>query len=165
MLGVHRLIPMPPRLAAAVLMMWSPSADAADHAVARSSAEPSTENRAGQSLAQWIDALAFAESGNRDWIVHQDRDGRNYYGCLQFREKTFRHYAEKYHLIQADESGEFMNFIYDCAFQKRLASRMIRENPQNWKHWRKTVERIGLPPGARAPVDVAAATQPSRPVK
>ena len=42
-----------------------------------------------------------------------------------------------------------MDLIFDCAFQKRLAALMIRDNPENWKHWRTTVQRrIGLPPGA-----------------
>jgi len=143
-------------------MMWSPSADAAD----RVPVSLSAEDRSRQALGKWIDALAFAESGNRDWIVHQDRDGRNYYGCLQFREETFRYFATKFHLVQADEPEEFMSFIYDCALQKRLASRMIRDNPEHWKHCRKTVARIGLPPGAKAPADVvAAAKQPSRAAK
>ena len=39
-----------------------------------------------------------------------------------------------------------MDLIYDCGFQKRLAVRMILDNPENWKHWRNTVQRIGLPP-------------------
>jgi hypothetical protein len=140
---------MPPRLAAAVLMMWSPSAGGAGCADTSSSVEPSMEERA---LGEWIEALAVAESGNRGWIVHQESDGRNYYGCLQFSEKTFRHFAKKYRLVQANEPEVFMNFIYDCSLQKRLAARMIRENPENWKHWRKSVERIGLPPGAKDPV-------------
>jgi hypothetical protein len=143
-------------------MMWSPAADGAERAAASLPAE----DRSRQALARWIDALAFAESGNRSWIIHQDRDGRNYYGCLQFREETFRYFATKFHLVETDEPEEFMTFIYDCRLQKRLASRMIRDNPANWKHWRKTVERIGLPPGAKAPADaVAVAGQSSHAVK
>jgi hypothetical protein len=81
---------------------------------------------------------------------------------LQFCEKTFRYYAKKFHLVQTTERDDVMNQIYDCAFQKRLAMRMIRENPDNWKHWRRTVERIGLPPGANAEVDASVVDQPSR---
>ena len=104
-------------------------------------------------LAQWIDALAVAESGNRDWIAHQDRDGGYNYGCLQFREKTFRHFVRKFKLAPDAEPDEVMTLIYDCAFQKRLALRMLRDNPDNWKHWKKTARRIGLPPGVSAACD------------
>ena len=141
-------------------MMWSPSADGADRAATSSP----VEERSERDLGKWIEALAVVESGNRSWIVHQEADGRNYYGCLQFSEKTFRRYAKKFQLVQADDPDEFMNVIFDCALQKRLASRMIRQNPENWKHWKKSVERIGLPPGAKAPVHVAAAEDPSQTV-
>ena len=103
-------------------------------------------------LKKWIAALSFAESGNRDWIVHRDRDGRYYYGCLQFREKTFRFFVQKFNLGPTAGDTEVMDLIFDCTFQKRLAALMIRDNPDNWKHWRTTVRRrIGLPPGAKAP--------------
>ena len=103
-------------------------------------------------LKKWLAALSFAESGNRDWIVHRDRDGRYYYGCLQFREKTFRFFVQKFNLGPTAEDTEVMDLIFDCGFQKRLAALMIRDNPENWKHWRTTVQRrIGLPPGAKVP--------------
>ena len=144
-------------MAAAFLIVWSPSIDGADRApsntdhAATVEAESSAGVVSGRTLRQWIDALAVAESGNRSWIVHEEDDGRRYYGCLQFREETFRYFAKKLHVVQTTESGDVTSLIYDCAFQKRLAMRMILENPDNWKHWRKTVERIGLPPGAKAP--------------
>jgi hypothetical protein len=160
---------MPPKMAAAFLIMWSPSIDGADRAPAPHgtdhsatvAAEPGAGEDSGRTLQQWIDALAVAESGNRNWIVHEEEDGRRYYGCLQFREETFRYFAKKLHLAETSQPGDLMSRIYDCAFQKRLATRMIRENPDNWKHWRKTVERIGLPPGAKVPVAVAV-DQPGR---
>jgi hypothetical protein len=131
--------------------MWSPSADGAERAVVPLT-EPSIEDRNTQALGKWIDALSVAESGNRGWIIHQDQDGRDYYGCLQFREKTFMHFATKFRLVQPNEPAKVMNAIFDCALQKRVATRMIRENPENWKHWRKSTARIGLPPGAKAAV-------------
>jgi hypothetical protein len=164
----HRLIPMPPKMAAALLIMWSPSIEGADRApsttdhAATVETEPSAIVVSRGTLRQWVDELAVAESGNRSWIVHEEEDGRRYYGCLQFCEKTFRYYAKKFHLVQAPESGDVLSQIYDCAFQKRLAIRMIRENPDNWKHWRKTVERIGLPPGAKAPLDASVVDPPGR---
>ena len=115
----------------------------------RTSAQPASSGANSEPiLEKWIDSLAVAESGNRQWIVHQDRDGGYNYGCLQFRERTFRFYVEKFKLAPSADPAEVMDLIYDCTFQKRLAARMIRENPDNWKHWKKTVGRIGLPPGS-----------------
>ena len=145
----HRWARFRPVLTAVLLILCGPTSrvDRADGAA--------TGAELGQeaTLRKWIDALAVAESGNRSWIVHQDRDGRYYYGCLQFRERTFRHFVRKFNLAPNAEPDAVMNLIYDCAFQKRLALRMLRENPENWKHWKETVKRIGLPPGAIAACD------------
>ena len=103
-------------------------------------------------LEAWLDALAVAESGNRGRLVHRDRDGQLYYGCLQFQARTFRVYARKFHLLPNGTRSEMMERIYDCAFQKRLAALMIRDDPQNWRHWKTTVEkRVGLPPVETGP--------------
>jgi hypothetical protein len=114
-------------------------------------------------LEKWLDVLSFAESGNRARIVHQDLDGRYYYGCLQFRVKTFRFFVDKFGLAPNLEGSDIMDLIYDCAFQKRLAVRMILDNPENWKHWRKTVGRIGLPPGATSTLELARPTRADHP--
>lgn len=165
MRGIHRLVHTSSRCAAAFLVIWSQratpgetdcAAGSGNHAATVSGARRSGADPA-RTLAQWIDALADAESGNREWIAHQDRDGGYNYGCLQFRERTFRHFVRKFNLAPNAESDSVMNLIYDCAFQKRLAQRMIRENPENWKHWKKTVRRIGLPPGTGAVCDTDAA--------
>src|SRR5579859_946952 len=114
---------------------------AADFLSSPSEAPPAT------TLEIWLDALAVAESGNRQWLVHRDRDGQLYYGCLQFHAKTFRAYVRKFHLLPNGSRSETMSLIYDCAFQKRLAALMIRHDPQSWRHWRRTVEKgVGLPP-------------------
>ena len=103
-------------------------------------------------LEHWIDALAIAESGNRERLVHRDRDGQLYYGCLQFQPRTFRLYVRKFHLLPHANRKEMMSRIYDCAFQKQLATLMIRSDPAGWKHWRGTVEnRVGLPPADPVP--------------
>ena len=103
-------------------------------------------------LEHWIDALAIAESGNRERLVHRDRDGQLYYGCLQFQPRTFRVYVRKFHLLPHANRQEMMSRIYDCAFQKQLATLMIRSDPAGWKHWRGTVEnRVGLPPADPVP--------------
>jgi|SRR5689334_12356577 len=151
----HRCARIRPVLTAVLLMLCGPTSrvDRADGATGALLRDEAT-------LRKWIDALAVAESGNRGWIVHQDRDGRSYYGCLQFRESTFRYFVEKFQIAPNKEPAEVMNLIYDCAFQKRLAARMIRQNPDNWKHWRKTTGRIGLPPGAAPSPDLSADDPP-----
>jgi hypothetical protein len=162
MRAFHRLTRMPLILAASCLLISSRPARADETGRAASAderdttlpAQPASSVRARQSLKQWLNALALAESGNRAWIVHRDRDGRDYYGCLQFRETTFRYFVDKFELAPDAEDAEVMELIYDCAFQKRLAARMIRENPENWKHWRNTVQRIGLPPGSDHSLEV-----------
>lgn len=109
--------------------------------------EAKSDSREASTLESWLDSLALAESGNREWLVHRDRDGQLYYGCLQFQEKTFRVYVRKFHLLPRRSRPEIMNHIYSCAFQKHLAALMLRDDPSNWKHWRNTVEkRVGLPP-------------------
>jgi len=124
--------------------------------------EPASHAVRHQTLEQWIERLAVAESRNRPRSVHQDRDGKYNYGCLQFREKTFRSYVEKFDLAPDARPEEVMDLIYDCAFQKRLAARMIRDNPENWRHWRKTVRRIGLPPVPAATPNPAASDASAR---
>src|SRR5579864_2603666 len=86
------------------------------------------EPQKDDALETWLDALAVAESGNRQRLVHRDRDGQLYYGCLQFHEKTFRAYVRKFHLLPASTRSEAMSRIYDCAFQKHLAALMIRDD-------------------------------------
>ena len=109
--------------------------------------QPGREVLSPHTLEAWLDALAVAESGNRQWLVHRDQDGQLYYGCLQFHERTFRAYVRKYHLLPNSTRSETMRRIYDCAFQKHLATLMLRDDPANWKHWRRTVEkRVGMPP-------------------
>ena len=135
----------------------SPSSDPADSAPAVSAPiRPS-----GDALQIWINKLAFAESGNRARLVHRDRDGQLYYGCLQFHARTFRVYVKRFHLLPTSSRAEMMRRIYDCGFQKRLAAMMIRDDPDNWKHWRWTVEkRVGMPPPeANGPGDSVPANQ------
>jgi hypothetical protein len=118
------------------------------------SAAAPPDTRQQRTLEKWLDALSLAESGNRARIAHQDLDGRYYYGCLQFRVKTFRFFVDRFGLTPNPAGSDFMDLIYDCGFQKRLAVRMILDNPENWKHWRGTVQRIGLPPGPNSASDL-----------
>lgn len=168
----HRSARMRSRLAAAVIfVVWTQCSQVnGDDGCASGnnneslvSAAASPGPRQQQTLEKWLEALSFAESGNRAQIVHQDLDGRYYYGCLQFRVKTFRFFVDKFGLAPNPEGSDVMELIYDCAFQKRLAVRMILDNPENWKHWRKTVRRIGLPPGATSTSDLARTARSDHP--
>ncbi len=173
MRGFHRLMRVSTRWVAAFLIIggWSSTLARADCAApggghdgsASAGLRPGTN--LDEVLKKWIDALALAESGSRERIAHQDRDGRYNYGCLQFRERTFRFFVKKYNLAANAEPDKVMNLIYDCAFQKRLALRMIQEDPENWKHWRRTARRIGLPPGAGGACDSETAQESGRAVK
>jgi len=163
MRDIHRLIHVSSGCTVAFLVVCGQPAapgetDCAgrDHARAVSGGQHSVAGPA-QTLAQWVDALAAAESGNREKIASQDHDGVYNYGCLQFRERTFRHFVRKFKLAPGANSEEVMSRLYDCVFQKRLALRMIEENPENWKYWRRTVKRIGLPPGTGAACDESSA--------
>jgi len=161
---LHRSARMGSRLAAAVIfVVWTQclqvngddgcASGNDNEALVSAAASPGAHRQ--QTLQKWLDALSFAESGNRARVVHQDLDGRYYYGCLQFRVKTFRSFVDKFGLAPTPAGSDVMDLIYDCAFQKRLAARMILDNPENWKHWRRTVRRIGLPPGATSTSDLA----------
>lgn len=153
--ALHQLTPRSVKLAAAFLVVWCPSsqldandcaASGEEHATAAPVEQGADARPQQRSLEQWLDALSFAESGNREWIVHRDRDGRDYFGCLQFRDTTFRYYVAKFDLAPNTNAIEVMSLLYDCAFQKRLAARMLRADADNWKHWKGTAQKIGLPP-------------------
>ena len=89
-------------------------------------------------LDNWIEDLVQAESNGREDIIILDVNNRYSRGCLQFQDATFEHYTKRYG-IEGD--------IMDCGFQKRLARLMIKENPDNWKHWWNSVRhKVGLPP-------------------
>src|SRR5436309_15272726 len=124
----HYVTRTPLILTGALFVISGPSshADAADvHASGVEketylSAKPGSEAPVPRNLRQWIDKLAFAESGNRKWVVHQDLDGGYNYGCLQFRARTFAHYVGKYNLAPESGEKEVLDLLYDCSFQKRL---------------------------------------------
>ena len=100
-------------------------------------------------LAQWIDKLEEYEC--KDCPIgfsRIDSNGLRSYGCLQFQKDTFllnlkKYYPETYNNIQGNE---WQNLIYDCDFQKQLAYKMIKDNPENIWHWALSVKRgLGKP--------------------
>lgn len=51
-----------------------------------------------------------------------------------------------YALLPEAEDQELMNEISDDQFTKDLTYIVIKENPEDWTHWRNTVKKIGYPP-------------------
>jgi len=84
----------------------------------------------------WVDRLAKFESQNTPIIKKLDKNGKYSYGCLQFQKRTFDSVSKRYKL-----EGN----IYDCEFQRKLATKMIEEDPNNCKHWKAAVRAIGKP--------------------
>jgi hypothetical protein len=110
----------------------------------------SKEDRADLApLKAWIEDLKEVESQNREEIKILDTNGRYSYGCLQFQEWTFRRYGEEYGLIDPDLDN-VEDVIYDCKLQQKITMLMILDDHSNWKHWRNSVRKIGMPPRVSA---------------
>ena len=97
------------------------------------------------SFEEWIDQLAEAESGNDPELKILDTNRKYSYGCLQFQLSTFRQYSREYSLFK-DSAVNLRKEIYNCESQRKLAALMIRDDYENWRHWRNTVKKIGKPP-------------------
>jgi hypothetical protein len=96
-------------------------------------------------LKKWIQKLEWAESQGHEDVKVLDNNGQYSYGCLQFQEPTFRSYGAAYGLVDRDlENVE--DAIYDCQLQEKITLRMLLDDYDNWKHWKVTVRRVGMPP-------------------
>lgn len=104
-------------------------------------------NAHASDLKSWIERLAKHESQNISTIKRLDKNGRYSYGCLQFQQITFVSQVKRYGLASIEASdADVMRMIYDCEFQKCLASRMIIDCWRNYQHWWNAVKVIGRPP-------------------
>lgn len=97
-------------------------------------------------LRQWINILVQQESSGRTNIKILDNNHKYSYGCLQFQKQTFVGYAKSLNMLPETEDNEIENFIYDCEYAKLLVEKMIENNYDNWKHWKNSVDKIGMPP-------------------
>lgn len=97
-------------------------------------------------LRQWINILVQQESSGRTNIKILDNNHKYSYGCLQFQKQTFVGYAKSLNMLPETEDNEIENFIYDCEYAKLLAEKMIENNYDNWKHWKNSVDKIGMSP-------------------
>ncbi|MGC8944484.1 MAG: hypothetical protein ACP5J8_02390 [Minisyncoccia bacterium] len=101
-------------------------------------------SKPSDNLINWLDELEKYECHNCPIDFHRkDSNGLFSYGCLQFQKETFlinlkKYYPETYNSI---EGNEWLNLIYDCNFQKELAYKMIKDNPDNIWHWATSIRR------------------------
>ena len=97
-------------------------------------------------LDAWLERLVQVESGGRSNVTVLDRNGHISRGCLQFQDRTLIAQARRHGFLPHSEDSELPSIAYDCHEAKNLARAMLRNNPANWKHWRNSVQQIGLPP-------------------
>lgn len=90
-------------------------------------------------MEQWLDRLQTDESGKNPLLVILDTNNKYSYGCLQFQAGTWAPYSKKYN-VDAE--------IMDCKAQRYVAKQMIKEDWNNWKHWKTSVttKTAGKPP-------------------
>lgn len=99
----------------------------------------------------WRSALQWHEShGDKNALNPKDKNGLPSKGCFQFQDKTFRHYIEKYellNLIDLDET-DWLNWIWDCDLQTEIVNRMLSDKDVAWEQEFPDVvkNKIGLPP-------------------
>lgn len=98
--------------------------------------------KTSDNLAQWINKLATYENCSIEGI--RDNNGLKSFSCLCFQEETFIRQVKKYNLLPYAEDKEILNMIGNCDFQKELAYKMIKDNPENIWHWKTSVKKIGV---------------------
>ena len=109
---------------------------------------PSIQKTEASALDRYIERLVGYEcAGCPENYRRIDSNGEYSYSCLQFQWQTFKANVRKYHLADQAETGELMNLIYDCDFQKTVAKKMFENEPKAYFHWINSVNRgLGLPP-------------------
>jgi len=95
-------------------------------------------------LSPLIDKLAMCESGGKPEALNADDGGSRSSGILQFKDSTFLHYAKRYEMFPFAEDAEIINFLTDPDQQKKMATLMLKENPENWRHWVNCSLKTGL---------------------
>ncbi len=107
-------------------------------------------------LSLYIEELIVRESQGDARKKILDANGEFSYGCLQFQKPTFLQTGKRYGFIPQDMT-KVEPTIYDCALQKKLATKLLKDHPSYWVLWensaRKIRRELGLsPPGARVPL-------------
>ena len=95
-------------------------------------------------LSPLIDKLAMCESGGDPEALNPEDGGSRSSGVLQFKDSTFLHYAKRYEMFPYAEDAEIINFLTDPDQQKKMATLMLKENPENWRHWVNCSLKTGL---------------------
>ena len=95
-------------------------------------------------LQKWLFRLSVCESNGRADIKVLDTNNRFSHGALQFQWPTWAGYASK--VFTEAEEQELWNLIYDKDAQMAVAEYMVKENYENWRHWKVCTKKVGLPP-------------------
>ena len=83
-----------------------------------------------------VDKIAECESGDYNLAINPDDGGSRSIGVLQFKDETFKLYANKYNILpEGIEEKEIENLMWFEDVQKDLAYEMINENKENIRHW------------------------------
>ena len=92
-----------------------------------------------------ISKLIECESGGNPNAYHpNDGDGTDSVGILQFKVKTFVHYALAYDLFPHAEAAELPNLWTGPDEQIKVAKEMIRRKRSNLYHWKNCSIKKGL---------------------
>ena len=92
--------------------------------------------------------LLKSESGGNPFAVNWEdvkRTGEPSIGCYQYQRKTFKASIKKFNLLPYTEENEYMNFIYDCDFQKELTRLILINEKEGWLHWKNSFINLKLP--------------------
>lgn len=92
-----------------------------------------------------IEKLVACESGGNPNAYHpKDGDGTDSVGILQFKVKTFVHYALAYDLFPYADAAELPNLWNDPDAQIKVAKEMIRRDRNNLYNWKVCSKRNNL---------------------
>ena len=91
------------------------------------------------SLSEWLEKLEQCESGKNPLAVGDNGRAR---GVFQFHFPTFSAFMIKYALA---EESMLPSLYTDTWVQRQLTERIIREEPEGWRHWTNCSLKIGIP--------------------
>lgn len=87
-------------------------------------------------ISEFINQLVMMESGGHEDLKVFDTNKKYSYSCLQFQMATWLEQGKKYGINTTSEN------IMNCSLQKNVAYKMLKDNPNNWKHWYNSTMKI-----------------------
>ena len=101
------------------------------------------DNRTPDELDLWIEKLAKTENCSP---LGTPDNGSLSYGKFCFKKSTWQEQIRKYEMLPQAEWDELMNFIGEDELQTKLVRKMLVANPENWRHWWTSCQKIGKSP-------------------